>query len=187
MVPVNAEPPTDSNSESSAIVVRTELEGSYTCTDRVTYAMIVITGSGESSLHEIPAHPALLSSVRATSERCGILTLVSSDITRRVQFTSRTASVAIFLLSTSYPLSPHQHSRLTEVFSYFCTRVPLICSRFACGYCMQRRLNARPLFIAHQLHTQENSIPSLVPAGTVALVRSVVAHHGIRRPSASYR
>jgi hypothetical protein len=47
----------------------------------------------------------------------------------------------------------------------------------------QRRLDARPLLIAHQLYASENSLPSPVPAGTIALVRSVVAHHGIRHPS----
>jgi hypothetical protein len=118
---------------------------------------------------------------------------VSSAITRRVQLTSLTSSVAIFLLSKSSPLPLHQNINLTHrgllVLSHegathllsFCLWILL--SRFH----KQRRLNDRQLLIAHQLHAQDNSFPSPVPAGTIALFRSAVAQHGIRRPSASYR
>jgi hypothetical protein len=89
-------------------------------------------------------------------------------------------SLATLKSSTYGGLLVLLHEGATHLLS-FCLWILL--SRFH----MQRGMNGRPFLIAHQLYTLANSLPSPVPAGTIALVRSVVAQHGIRRPSASYR
>jgi hypothetical protein len=48
-------------------------------------------------------------------------------------------------------------------------------------------LTERQLLINKQLCARENFISSPVPAGTIALFRNLVAHHGIKNPSASFR
>jgi hypothetical protein len=105
MAPILAEPPTGSNYACSPIVVWAELKSSYMYTQRVTYARDVILVRRTVSLLDLPAHPLLLSSVVAIGEISAILTLFSSDTMRRVQLISLTASVAIFLLSTSSSLA----------------------------------------------------------------------------------
>jgi hypothetical protein len=142
-------------------------------------------------LLDLRAPLLLLSRVVATTVNNAILRQVSSTIKRRMRLISLTASVAIFLLSTSCPLVTLKlpaHGGVLVLLHEGATRLPSFClwilqRRFH----MQLRMNGRQLLIVHQLCARANSIPSPIAAMSLALVRSVVAHHGIRGPSASYR
>jgi hypothetical protein len=191
-VPAHAEPPTDSNSERSAIVVWTEAPGKLhvygsghicnECDHRIRRERLARNPGPSAAPIVRPSRKQN----ECDSER-GELRHDATSVVNLPHRLRRDIPSIHILPSLATPTIPTHggvlvllHEGATHLLS-FCLWILL--SRFQ----MQRRMNGRPLLIAHQLYTQENSIPSPVPAGTIALVRSVVAHHGIRRPSASYR